>query len=53
MKLPHQSPGVDRENMVQNVQSSCVDAKVNPAFFGGVLDILKKAGSGALKGVLS
>ena len=48
MKLPNQNPGVDRSNRLAAAQA----AGVRPAFWGGVLDVLKKAGQGALQGVL-
>ena len=48
MKLPTQAQSVDRSNRVAAAQA----AGVNPAFWGAALDILKKAGAGALNGVL-
>ncbi|GAB1621021.1 hypothetical protein AAOGI_10710 [Agarivorans albus] len=49
MKMPIQAQSVDRSNRIAEAKA----AGVNPAFWGGVLDILKKAGQGALTGVLS
>ncbi|CCO46176.1 conserved hypothetical protein [Vibrio nigripulchritudo SOn1] len=49
MKLPTQAPGVDRSNRLEAAQA----AGVNPAFWGTAFDILKKAGKGALQGVMS
>ncbi len=48
MKLPNQNPGVDRSNRL----SAAKAAGVQPAFWGGVLDVLKKGAQGALQGVL-
>jgi hypothetical protein len=49
MKMPIQAQSVDRSNRIAEAKA----AGVNPAFWGGVLDILKKAGQGALTGILS
>ncbi|GAD00837.1 hypothetical protein [Agarivorans albus] len=49
MKMPIQAQSVDRSNRIAEAKA----AGVNPAFWGGVLDVLKKAGQGALNGVLS
>ncbi|MDO6765202.1 hypothetical protein [Agarivorans sp. 1_MG-2023] len=49
MKMPIQAESVDRSNRIAEAKA----AGVNPAFWGGVLDVLKKAGQGALTGVLS
>lgn len=49
MKLPNQTPGVDRSNRLAAAQA----AGVNPAFWGAAWDLLKKAGKGALDGVMS
>ncbi|MCO7254617.1 hypothetical protein KSI86_10645 [Dickeya oryzae] len=49
MKLPTQAQNVNRANRVAEAKAS----GVNPAFWGGVLNVLKKAGQGALNGVLS
>jgi hypothetical protein len=49
MKLPTQAQSVDRSNRVEAAKS----AGVNPAFWGDVLNVLKKAGMGALHGVLN
>lgn len=49
MKLPTQAKSVDRSNRVAEAKMS----GVNPAFWGDVLNVLKKAGQGALQGVLS
>ena len=48
MKLPTQAKSVDRSKRITEAQA----AGVNPAFWGAALDILKKAGAGALNGVL-
>jgi hypothetical protein len=49
MKLPTQAKSVDRNNRVAEARA----AGVNPAFWGSVLNVLKKAGMGALNGVMS
>lgn len=49
MKLPTQAKAVDRTNRVSEAKA----AGVNPAFWGIAADLLKKAGTGALKGVMS
>ncbi|MGM3162714.1 hypothetical protein [Dickeya undicola] len=49
MKLPTQAQNVNRANRVAEAKAS----GVNPAFWGDVLNVLKKAGQGALAGVLS
>jgi hypothetical protein len=49
MKLPNQTPSVDRSNRLAATQG----ADVNPAFLGAAWDLLKKAGKGALDGVMS
>ena len=49
MKLPTQAQSVDRSNRIAEAKMS----GVNPAFWGSVLNVLKKAGQGALQGVLS
>lgn len=46
--LPTQAKGVDRHCRVAAAQ----EAGVNPAFWGAALDLLKKAGAGALNGVM-
>ena len=48
MKLPTQAKSVDRTNRVAEAKA----AGVNPAFWGGLKDILKKAGQGALSGAM-
>lgn len=49
MKLPIQAENVNRTNRIAEAKA----ANVNPAFWGTVLNVLKKAGQGALQGVLS
>ncbi|MCX4029561.1 hypothetical protein H0A36_03885 [Endozoicomonas sp. SM1973] len=49
MKLPTQAKSIDRSNRAAEAKA----AGVNPAFWGSVLNVLKKAGTGALQGVLS
>jgi hypothetical protein len=49
MKLPTQAKSVDRCNRIAEVKAS----GINPAFWGSILNVLKKAGQGALQGVLS
>ncbi|ACT05170.1 MULTISPECIES: hypothetical protein [Dickeya] len=49
MKLPTQAQNVNRANRVAEAKAS----GVNPAFWGEALKLLKKAGQGALSGVLS
>lgn len=48
MHLPTQAPSVDRSKRLEAAK----EAGVNPAFWGSVLDVLKKAGVGALNGVI-
>jgi hypothetical protein len=49
MKLPTQAKSVDRTNRVAEAKA----AGVNPAFWGDVFNVLKKAGMGALNGVIN
>ncbi|WP_448569047.1 hypothetical protein [Thalassotalea ganghwensis] len=49
MKLPTQAKSVDRTNRVAEAKA----AGINPAFWGSALNLLKKAGQGALQGVLN
>ncbi|UTM59061.1 hypothetical protein L4174_020325 [Photobacterium sp. CCB-ST2H9] len=49
MKLPTQAQSVDRSNRIAQAKA----AGVNPAFWGSVRNVLKKAGQAALQGVLS
>lgn len=48
MKLPVQAKSVDRTKRISEAKAS----GVNPAFWGDALNILKKAGMGALNGVI-
>ncbi|EHM1640870.1 hypothetical protein MSU25_004711 [Salmonella enterica] len=48
MNLPHQTKGVNRTNRIAEAKM----AGVNPAFWSSVLDVLKKAGKGALSGIM-
>ncbi|MCX4029562.1 hypothetical protein H0A36_03890 [Endozoicomonas sp. SM1973] len=50
MKLPTQAKNIDRSNRVAEAKA----AGVNPAFWGSAFkNILKKAGQGALQGIMS
>ncbi|MGP2504485.1 hypothetical protein ACTUSN_24425 [Pantoea ananatis] len=49
MKLPTQAQSVDRNNRIAEAKM----AGVNPAFWGDVFNVLKKAGMGALQGVMN
>lgn len=49
MNLPTQAKPVDREDRI----GEAMEAGVNPAFWGAAFDLLKKAGRGALDGVMS
>ncbi|MGM3173354.1 hypothetical protein [Dickeya lacustris] len=49
MKLPTQAHNVNRANRIAEAKAT----GVNPAFWGDVLNVLKKAGQGALAGVLN